>query len=253
MGEPDLIVFPELGVCDYVHNTVSWELAEPVPGPSTNRWLSLAEHVGTVLCYGILERDADVVYNTQVLVNGQGIIGKQRKIHMPHVEYLYWRGGFEARSFDIEKARVGILICYKALFSELTRTLYFSSTEILIMPFAYNTRIPRARFLEEDITCLHTVPPAIPTGAMESCAITPETEQRTNGSQEVSGFLGGQACSVPMAMSCHSPGNVKMGRRWLRQCLNHPKSRNVAKTLALSLAASDPRFTGKSTKATRVG
>ena len=114
----------------------------------------MAEHVGTVLCYGILERDADVVYNTQVLVNGQGIIGKQRKIHMPHVEYLYWRGGFEARSFDIEKARVGILICYKALFSELARTLYFSSTEILIMPFAYNTRIPRARFLEEDIACL---------------------------------------------------------------------------------------------------
>jgi predicted amidohydrolase len=144
--DPDLIVFPELGVSGYVHHTVSWDLAEPVPGPSTDRLIRLADEIGTVLCFGVLERDADVVYNTQVLVNGQGIIGKQRKIHMPHVEYLYWRGGFEARSFDIGKAKVGILICYDALFSELARTLYFAGSEVLIMPFAYNPTIPRARF-----------------------------------------------------------------------------------------------------------
>jgi predicted amidohydrolase len=105
-------------------------------------------------CFGVLEREADVVYNTQVLVNGQGIIGKHRKIHMPHVEYLYWRGGFEAHSFDIGKAKVGILICYDALFSELARTLYFAGSEILIMPFAYNPTTPRARFMDEDITGL---------------------------------------------------------------------------------------------------
>ena len=87
-------------------------------------------------------------------MNGHGIIGKQRKIHMSQVEYLYCRGGFEARSFDIGKARVGILICYDALFTEPARMLYLSGTKILIMPFAYNTRIPRARFPEADITCL---------------------------------------------------------------------------------------------------
>ena len=86
---PDLIVFPELGVSGYVHNTVSWDLAEPVPGPSTDRLVRLADEIGTVLCFGVLERDADVVYNTQVLVNGQGIIGKQRKIHMPHVWSIF--------------------------------------------------------------------------------------------------------------------------------------------------------------------
>ena len=153
-SDPDLIVFPELGVSGYMHNTVSWDLAETVPGPSTDRLVRLAEQIGSVLCFGILERDADVVYNTQVLVNGQGIIGKQRKIHMPHVEYLYWRGGFEMNSFDIGKARVGILICYDALFSELARSLYFCGAELLIMPFAYNPAIPRARFMEEDITGL---------------------------------------------------------------------------------------------------
>ena len=82
------------------------------------------------------------------------MIGKQRKIHMPGKEYLYWRGGFDVAVFDVGKARVGITICYDALFAELARTLYFKGAEILIMPFAYNTKVPRSRFPEEHITAL---------------------------------------------------------------------------------------------------
>ena len=150
----DLIVFPELCVNGYVQNSVAWNLAESIPGPSTNKIIALAKKVKAVICFGILERDADIVYNTQVLVSGNGIIGKQRKIHMPHVEYLYWRSGFQIETFDIGKAIVGITICYDSLFSELARSLYFKGAEILIMPFAYNTSIPRSRFPEEDITAL---------------------------------------------------------------------------------------------------
>jgi predicted amidohydrolase len=150
----DLIVFPELGINGYVHHQVSWDLAEEIPGPTTDKIVRIAEEVGSVICFGMLERDADIAYNTQVLVNGDGIIGKQRKIHMPHVEYLYWRSGFEIETFDIGKARVGIMICYDSLFTELARSLYFKGAEVLIMPFAYNTSIPRSRFPEEDITGL---------------------------------------------------------------------------------------------------
>jgi len=149
----ELIVFPELCVNGYFHSTRAWDVAEPIPGPSTDKLVRLAEEVGAVLCFGILERDADVAYNTQVLVNGRGIIGAQRKIHMPGVEYLYWRGGFEVNTFDIGKARVGITICYDSLFSELCRTLFFLGAEVLIMPFAYSTP-PRATFPEKDITAL---------------------------------------------------------------------------------------------------
>jgi len=148
-----LIVFPELNISGYVHHNVTWDLAETIPGPSTDKLIELADEVNAVLCCGILERDADVVYNTQMLVNGNGIIGKQRKIHMPHVEYLYWRGGFEIETFDIGKARIGITICYDSLFTELARSLYFKGAEILIMPFAYQT-MARNRFPEEDITGL---------------------------------------------------------------------------------------------------
>ncbi len=146
----ELAVFPELSVSGYVHHEVTWDLAERIPGPSTDKLTGVAADLGMVICFGILERDADVTYNTQVLVNAAGVIGKQRKIHMPGNEYLYWRGGFEVEAFDIGKARIGISICYDSLFSELARSLYFKGAEVLVMPFAYNSK-PRAHFPEEDI------------------------------------------------------------------------------------------------------
>ena len=78
----ELIVFPELGVSGYFWSEHTWDVAESVPGPSTDKLVQLAAQVNAILCFGLLERDADVVYNTQVLVNGDGIIGTQRKIHM---------------------------------------------------------------------------------------------------------------------------------------------------------------------------
>ena len=149
----EVIVYPELGVNGYVHSNRVWDIAEPVPGPSTDKLVALADELKGTLCFGILERDADIAYNTQVLVNGEGIIGKQRKIHMPGEEYLYWRGGFQVSTFDIGKACLGITICYDSLFSELVRTLYFKGAEVLIMPFAYGTG-PRRKFPEDDVTAL---------------------------------------------------------------------------------------------------
>lgn len=147
----ELVVFPELGVNGFVHHEIVWDIAEPVPGPSTDKLIAIAGDLGIVVCFGILERDADITYNTQVLVNGDGVIGKQRKIHIPGREYMHWRSGFEVEVFDIGKAKVGITICYDSLFPELARSLYLKGAEILIMPFAYNTG-PRSRFPEEEIT-----------------------------------------------------------------------------------------------------
>ncbi len=149
----EMIVFPELGVNGYFKSTHTWDVAETIPGPSVDKLVSLADEVKAILCFGILERDADVVYNTQVFVNGDGIIGMQRKVHMPGLEYLYWRGGFEVNAIDVGKARVGVTICFDSVFSELCRTLYFDGAEIFVMPFAYNT-MARARFPERDINAM---------------------------------------------------------------------------------------------------
>lgn len=149
----EFIVYPELGVNGYFHSTHTWDVAEPVPGPSVNRLINVARDLDAILCFGILEKDADIVYNTQVVVNGEHILGKQRKIHMPGEEYFYWRGGFKIDTIDIGKACIGITICYDSLFSEMARALFFKGAEILVMPFAYSTG-PRATFPENDITGL---------------------------------------------------------------------------------------------------
>ncbi len=149
----EFIVYPELGVNGYFHSTHAWDVAEPIPGPSVDQLVGIAGDLDAILCFGILEKDADVVYNTQAVVNGEGIMGVQRKIHMPGVEYLYWRGGSKIKVIDIGKAKIGITICYDSLFSEMARTLFFRGAEVFVMPFAYNTG-PRATFPEEDPTGL---------------------------------------------------------------------------------------------------
>ncbi len=147
----EFVLFPELNVSGYFYSTETFDLSEPVPGPSTERIVELAGELGITIAFGLLENDADVVYNTQVIVDGGGILGKQRKIHMPGQEYLYWRGGFEIRTIDIGKARVGIAICYDALFPEMARTLFVRGAEILVMPFAYNTPGPRRTLPARDV------------------------------------------------------------------------------------------------------
>jgi N-carbamoylputrescine amidase len=147
----EFIVYPELNVTGFFLSTEVLGVAEPIPGPSTAKIVALARDLGATLCFGILENEADIVYNTQVIVNGDGILGKQRKIHMPGYEYLYWRSGFVIEPIDIGKARVGIAICGDAYFMEMIRTLYFKGMEVLVMPFAYNTEGPRESLPEQDI------------------------------------------------------------------------------------------------------
>jgi len=146
------VVFPELSVSGYFHSQRVWDAAEPIPGPSVERMIGVARTAGAVLCFGLLERDADIVYNTQVIVDGDGVLGAQRKIHMPGTEYLHWRGGFEAHVIDIGAARVGVAICYDALYSEWARTLFLKGAEVLVMPFACNPGpVSRGRFPDEHI------------------------------------------------------------------------------------------------------
>lgn len=146
----ELILFPELNVNGYIPAPVAHAIAETVPGPSTERIIDVASQFGATICYGIIEKDADKFYCTHVLVNGSGIIGKQRKIHVPAHEKPFWDAGNSINTFDIGKARVGITICRDSFFDEMTRTLYFKGAEIVLMPFGYYN-VPRKQYLKETI------------------------------------------------------------------------------------------------------
>ncbi len=162
----ELALFPELNVSGYVLDPIVEKLAEPVPGPSTERVIQLAGRHQIAIAFGLIERDEDRLYCTHVLVNGQGIVGKQRKVHTPLQEQPYWGCGNEIEVFDIGKAKVGITVCRDSFFDEMTRTLYFKGAEIVLMPFGYYN-VSRSQYLKETIHGMSLVKSAWTNGYFE--------------------------------------------------------------------------------------
>ena len=103
----ELVLFPELNVNGYIPTPVAHEIAETVPGPSTAKIVALAQEADVIIAYGIIERQGHDLFCTHVLVNGQGVLGKQRKIHVPAHEQPYWKAGDVIEVFDIGKAEEG--------------------------------------------------------------------------------------------------------------------------------------------------
>jgi len=146
----ELILFPELNVSGYVCAPVAHEIAETVPGISTELIINIASKQKIVIGFGIIEKEAGRFYCTHVLVNGSGVIGKQRKIHVPEHEKPFWSAGNSIEVFDVGKSRVGVTVCRDSFFDEMTRTLYFKGAEIVLMPFSYYN-VPRSQYLKETI------------------------------------------------------------------------------------------------------
>jgi N-carbamoylputrescine amidase len=146
----ELILFPELNVTGYSTSPFARQIAETVPGPSTEKIIEIAGKREITICFGVIEQDGGNYHCTHVLVNGNGIIGKQRKIHVPVQEQGIWSAGNSIEVFDIGKAKIGISICRDSFFDEMTRTLYFKGAEVVLMPFGYYN-VPRSRYLQDSI------------------------------------------------------------------------------------------------------
>lgn len=146
----ELVLFPELNVTGYIQQAIVRQFAETIPGPSTEKAVLLARDLGITLACGLVERDQGQYYCTHILVNRDGLIGKQRKIHTPAQEQPFWGMGNSIEVMDCGKAKIGITICRDSFFDEMTRTLYFKGAEIVLMPFGYYN-LPRSRYLKESI------------------------------------------------------------------------------------------------------
>lgn len=162
----ELALFPELNISGYIPDPVAKQIAETLPGPSSEAVIHLAERHNMIIAFGLIERDGDRLHCTHVIVNRNGILGKQRKIHVPAQEQSFWSPGNSIEVFDIGKAKVGVTICRDAFFDEMTRTLYFKGAEILLMPFGYYN-VPRSRYLAETIHGMSLVKSAWTNGFFE--------------------------------------------------------------------------------------
>jgi N-carbamoylputrescine amidase len=145
-----LVLFPELSLSGFIPNH---------PHGDHEAWLrrSLVEarraaidlqsgHVDTLkaiaarhrvlVSVGTLEDAGNVMYNTQLLVGPEGLLGSWRKMHVPMFEMPFYNPGQGPRVVATPLGRIGANICFDALIPESTRLLAVQSVDIVLFPFA---------------------------------------------------------------------------------------------------------------------
>jgi len=134
----DLVVFPELAVTGPVVDVETAErLAEPIPGPTTERLREMAANAGAYLVAGLVERDgvSGRLFNSAVLVGPAGVVGSYRKLHLTTEDRVWATPGDRGLpTFDIPPGRTGIIIGYDALFPEAARVLALDGADIIACP-----------------------------------------------------------------------------------------------------------------------
>ncbi len=141
-----LVVLQELHNSVYfcqTENTQLFDLAEPIPGPSTGFYAEVAATHHIVLVTSLFEKRAPGLYhNTAVVFDTDGsIAGKYRKMHIPddpaYYEKFYFTPGdigFEPISTSLGK--LGVLVCWDQWYPEAARLMALKGAEILIYPTA---------------------------------------------------------------------------------------------------------------------
>jgi len=141
-----VICFQELFYGPYfcqVQDAKYYSYAEPIPGPTTERFQSLAAELGMVMVLPMYEQEQPgMLYNTAAVVDADGrYLGKYRKTHIPDVrgfwEKFYFRpGNLGYPTFDTAVGRIGVYICYDRHFPEGWRALGLNGAQIVFNPSA---------------------------------------------------------------------------------------------------------------------
>ena len=124
-------------------DTAAFSLAEPIPGPTTERFCPLAQELEVVIVASVFEARAPGVYhNTAVVIDADGqILGKYRKMHIPddpgfYEKFYFTPGDLGFRTFRTRYAHVGVLICWDQWFPEAARLAALGGAEIIFYPTA---------------------------------------------------------------------------------------------------------------------
>ncbi len=147
----DLVVLPETLT---VKGLEYLEAAEPIPGPSTAYFGELARKHGLHLVVGLVERQANLIYNVAVLIGPDGhIIGKYRKVALPRTEIEAGVApGNDYPVFDTAFGKVGMMVCYDGFFPEVARQLSNRGAEVIAFPVAgCNPLLVAARACENHV------------------------------------------------------------------------------------------------------
>ena len=141
-----LIVLHELHNSLYfcqVEDVNNFDMAEPIPGPSTRLYGELAKQYGVVIVTSLFEKRAPGLYhNTAVVLEKNGTIaGMYRKMHIPddpayYEKFYFTPGDLGFHPIDTSVGRLGVLVCWDQWYPEAARLMALQGAQILIYPTA---------------------------------------------------------------------------------------------------------------------
>lgn len=141
-----IVCLPELFRAQYFcqrEDVQLFDLAEPIPGPSTERLSAIAREEGVVIIASIFERRAPGLYhNTAAILQKDGsLAGIYRKMHIPddplyYEKFYFTPGDLGYRAFDTEVGRIGSLVCWDQWYPEGARITALQGANVLFYPTA---------------------------------------------------------------------------------------------------------------------
>ena len=215
-----LIVLQELHNSLYFcqeENVNNFDLAEPIPGPSTDFYGKLAKEHGVVIVTSLFERRAPGLYhNTAVVIESNGTIaGKYRKMHIPddpayYEKFYFTPGDLGFHPIKTSVGRLGVLVCWDQWYPEAARLMALQGADLLIYPTAIgyessDTEEEQERQREAWTTVQrgHAVANGLPVVSVNRVGYEPDPSGATGGIQ----FWGSSMVVGPQGEFLYRAGN----------------------------------------------
>ena len=215
-----LIVLQELHNSLYfcqTENVDLFDLAETIPGPSTEFFGQLARELGVVIVTSLFEkRAAGLCHNTAVVMESDGsIAGKYRKMHIPddpayYEKFYFTPGDLGFHPIDTSVGRLGVLVCWDQWYPEAARLMALQGAEMLIYPTAIgyessDTKVEQERQREAWTTVQrgHAVANGLPVITVNRVGFEPDPSHQTGGIQ----FWGSSFVAGPQGELVFRAGN----------------------------------------------
>ena len=196
----ELVVLQELHNSLYfcqMENVDYFDLAEPIPGPSTTFFGELAQELGLVIVTSLFERRAPGLYhNTAVVMDSDGsIAGKYRKMHIPddpayYEKFYFTPGDLGFHPISTSVGKIGVLVCWDQWYPEAARLMALQGAELLVYPTAIgyessDTPQEQERQREAWTTVQrgHAVANGLPVVTVNRTGHEPDPSCQTNGIQ----------------------------------------------------------------------
>ena len=220
-----LIILQELHNSLYfcqVEDVNNFDLAEPIPGPSTDLYGELARQFGVVIVTSLFEKRAPGLYhNTAIVIEKDGTIaGKYRKMHIPddpayYEKFYFTPGDLGFRPIETSIGKLGVLVCWDQWYPEAARLMALQGAEILIYPTAIgyessDTPDEQERQREAWTTVMrgHAVANGLPVIAVNRVGHEPDPSGQTKGIQ----FWGSSFVAGPQGELLYRASNDKEER-----------------------------------------